>query len=625
MSEPIEPSGDLVKYAEDKGGVIELFPHKVNELIQRGEVNVINPGFGSRQDQLSNPIATTYVDLPGGRKGLVVSNAWYPDKKVQIFDIKSGELSGIIDDERFNGASAMASDGENIYITDDTTGLIAKFSRDGSRKDWETKAPVRIEDLPGRTPPGFDITKYRHSRMIGSMVVSGDFLYAYNTAASKIQVFNKETGELVREIGKHKIITLDQARTEDLSPDEEMEVQFNGHADIAMLGGQILTSSQGVHWEGAFEIPNEVKIISEEGELRASAKLSSKAGEITGIAADNTNKQVFMAIGNTIGIWGEDGFVGEFTIPGCPGGLYGRVFSINLDEESSDLIISHGSAGAYDTVKKQAVPEYNQIIRLSRTAREELMREAATRRIRMLEVGKLLELGKPEHPISDDEELLVYTDKGEGVIEYRGSNPTIKEIFDLTRNPSSRKHRAVAVSVHDIPVELKKILEFIREQEYVAAFTDEIVFSPILRGKGYVPDRNAVPATEESVGGAVINMESVTDQHVRPGKKIMFINIGKMVEGQIQPREEIEMFDRIVHEARHRETIENVASGREPVENRDNPVLFEKPAFQKQLDALKTLSKAYEERGLVNNVLYLYLRDRIKEVTTQLDTLNRTN
>lgn len=620
--EPTEDSIGLIQHSEAHLPVPEQLTPKTLELIRRGEINILNPGFGAEQDQLSNPIATTFIDMPDGKRGLVVSNALYPDKKVQIFDLESGDLISTVDDQRFNGASAMASDGESIYITDNYTGLIAKFSRDGTKKEWEIKAPVRIEDLPGITPPDFDILEYEHSRMIGSMVVSGDFLYAYNTAASKIQVFDKRTGKLVREIGRHKVVTLDQARSEDLTPDKE--VQFNGHADIAMLGDQIITSSGGVHWEGAFDIPNEVKIISQDGELRTTGKLSSRVGRINGIAVDNTRQEIFLAIGNTVGVWSKNGFVGAFNIPDCPGGLYGRVFSINLDEESGDLIVSHGAAGLYDPVQKQSVPDYSQIVRLSKTAREELMREAADQRKRMLEATRVLELGRPEHPASDNEELLTYADRGEGVIEYQSDNPSIQEVFDLTKNTKTGENRAVAVNIRHIPAELRKILEFVGELDYVARYTDEIIFSTILRGKGgYVPDNSTVPTTEQSVGGAVINMESVNDQHIRPGKRIMFINIGKLVEGKLLPREEVEMFDRIVHEARHRETIERVVDGEEPPQNRDNEVLFERPAYEKQLEVLSKVVKAYEERGLVNNALYLYLQDRVEEVRTQLGVLNR--
>jgi len=612
----------LIQPSETYFPVLEQITPKTQELIQKGEIDILNPGFGPEQNQLSNPIATTFIDMPDGKRGLVVSNAWYPDKKVQIFDMDSGNLIGTVDDQRFNGASAMTSDDESIYITDDSTGLIAKFSRDGTKKEWEIKAPVRIEDLPGRVPPGFDISKYEHTRMIGSMVVNGDLLYAYNTAASKIQVFDKKTGKLVREIGRHKVMTLCRAQSEDLTPDEE--VQFNGHADIAMLGDQILTSHRGVHWEGAFEIPNEIKLISQNGELRSSAKLSARAGEINGVAVDNSRKEVFLATGNTIDVWNENGFVGEFRIPNCPGGLYGRVFNIHIDERTSDLVVCHGAAGSYDPVRKQSVPEYNQIVRISKTAREELMKESAEQRKRTLEAGRFLEFGNPEHLTYDDEELLIYTDRGEDLIEYQGKNPSIQEIFDLTINPQTGKNRAVAVDIQHIPVELRKILEFVGELDYVTQYTDEIIFSPVLRGKGgYVPDKDAATATEKSIGGAVINIESVIDQHIRPGKRIMFINIGKLIEGKLHPREEVEMFDRIVHEARHRETIEKVANGKEPIQNLDNEVLIEKPAYEKQLEVLTKVVKAYEDRGLVTNVLYLYLQDRVEEIKIQLKALNK--
>lgn len=594
-------------------GAVERFDPTVQSLILRGDVHVISPGFGSRQDQLSNPIATTYTTLPDGRRGVVVSNAWYPDKRLQIFDME-GNLAGVVNDPRFNGASAMTSDGASMYIADDSTGLIAKFSADGTTKEWEIKAPVRVEDLPGTVPPGFDISTYRHSRMIGSMTVTDEYLYAYNTAASKIQVFDKKTGALVREIGRHKVITLDQAAHEDLTADQE--VRFNGHADIAMLGDQLITAHGGVNWGGAFELPNEVKVLSQGGELRASATLTSKVGSIEGITVSNSQHEVYMAMGNTVGVWGENGFVGQFKVPGCPEGA-GRVFNIYLDEQTGDLIVSHGTG----TGKQQ----YGEIIVLSTYAREELMKQAAAQRVKLLENSGDLPIGDQKEDIVAEKPVdLIYADEGEGVVEYKGQNPTIRDIFDLAKNPQTGKYRAVAVPVSQMPVELKQLLGFVGEMDYVAQFTDEIVFSPVLRGSGsYVPDRSAVPSTEESVGGAVINMKEVRDASIRPGKRILFINIGKMVEGQMQPREEVEMFDRVVHETRHRETIEKVAKGQEPTENRDNIVLMERVAYQRQMTVLQRLTQAYEQRGMTNNAIYLYLQDKIGEVQVQLDAIQR--
>lgn len=620
MTDNPDRSEVSIKAGETQGGAIEQFSPKVKELMQRGEISLINPGYGPEQNKLSHPIASTYIDLPDGRRGLVVSNGSYPDKKVQIYDMETGQLVGTVNDERFNSATALASDGENIYITDNSSGLIAKFSRDGSRKEWEIKAPLKAEDLSGRTPPGFDITKYRHSRMIASMVVSGDLLYAYNTAAAKIQIFDKNTGEFIKEIGKRKNMPIDLAVTEDLAPDEE--VQFNAHTNIAILDDQILTSSRGTNWEGAFEIPNELRIISKEGKLYMSGKISSKVGEINGVAADNTRKEIYVAMNNSVGIWGEKGFIGEITIPGCPGELYGSVFNIQLDEESGDLIVSHGSDG-YGTAKDQSNPRYSQIIRLSKTARAELMTESAVRRKKMLEVGKVLEIDQVEHPIVDKEELLTYADENEGVIECKIENPTIEDVFNMSRNPNTGKYRGVAVNVRNIPVELRNILEFVGQLEYVKKYTDEIVFSPILRGKGgYVPNREIVTPTDQSVSGAIINMESVIDQHIRPGKRIMFINIGKEVEGKMQPTHEVEVFDTIVHEAQHRETIEKVAKGEEPVENRENLVKLERPAYEKQLQVLEKLAKVYEQRGLTNDAIYLFLLDRVTKIKSQLDAIN---
>jgi hypothetical protein len=344
----------------------------VDGLIDQGEINILDPGLGPEHDKLSYPIATTYVDLPDGKKGLVVSNTFYPEKKVQIFDLERGELIGVVDDRRFNGASAMTSDGEHIYMADNATGLVGAFSSDGRRRLWQMRVPLQAKDGPGRFLEGICLFRDEHTRMIGSMAVHGDCLYVYNTALSKIQVFDKKTGKLLREIGRHRAMTLAQAHTENLRP--ETEVGFNGHTEIALLGDQILATMGGVYWEGMFDIPGEVMVISLDGELEAAVKLRNRAGMISGMAVDTGEREVFLAMGNTIGVWSQNGFIGEFTVPGCPGGVYGAVSKIHLDQESGDLIVCHHQAVDYDPVYRRSVPKYNRIITLSRRARKELMR-----------------------------------------------------------------------------------------------------------------------------------------------------------------------------------------------------------------------------------------------------------
>ncbi len=217
---------------------------------------------------------------------------------------------------------------------------------------------------------------------------------------------------------------------------------------------------------------------------------------------------------------------------------------------------------------------------------------------------------------------LVYADKGEGVVEYKGQNPTIKDIFDLTRNPETNKFRAVAVPIDQMPVALKQILNFVGELDYVARYTDEIVFSPVLRITGdYILEAGSTISPKNSIDGAV-NMRAIRDAQIRPDKRIMFINIGKRVAGQMQPREEFEMYDRIVHEARHREALEKITNDQESFDNRDNIALMERIAYQRQIKVLNRLSQAYAQKGLTNDVIYLYLKDRINHTQIILDALD---
>ncbi|MBI2636542.1 hypothetical protein HYW84_04450 [Candidatus Peregrinibacteria bacterium] len=200
-------------------------------------------------------------------------------------------------------------------------------------------------------------------------------------------------------------------------------------------------------------------------------------------------------------------------------------------------------------------------------------------------------------------------------------------MFDFCHNPETGKVRAVAVSTRNLPNDVASILRFVGALDEVQEHTDEIVFSPVLRGNtGYIPDPETVRRAKEatgntdphSVSGAVINMHQVEDGHFRPGKRIMFINIGKLVDGKMQPRLEVEVFHKIVHESRHRATIAAVASGKEPPENRDNILLLERVAYEREMEVLRKLLQEYEKRGMVDNTVYRYLVSHTKDIERQL-------
>src|SRR5437870_2593101 len=91
-----------------------------------------------------------------------------------------------------------------------------------------------------------------------------------------------------------------------------------------------------------------------------------------------------------------------------------------------------------------------------------------------IEKGSNLE-GKSVNQKENTQEI-IFADEGEKVINHQGGRPKIREIFDLARNPDTKKYRAVAVPINKIPTELYQILSFVDEMDYVAQYTDEIIF-----------------------------------------------------------------------------------------------------------------------------------------------------
>ncbi|HUD19640.1 MAG TPA: hypothetical protein VMR81_04305 [Patescibacteria group bacterium] len=340
----------------------------VEQLISRGEISIINPGYGPEQNKLSMPIAAAYIQTDSGDPAILVSNCWYTEKTLQIFGT-NGEYLGNFFNSNFDQASAITTDSDAVYITDDATGTIVKISRDLHTPQWI----VNQED------------QRLHTRRIGSLAVDDNYLVAFDTAKSKIRIYDKFTGEEMNSIGEFLPMTFEEAGHESLKPDGK--VAFNGHHDIAIFGDSIVAVKSGVEWGEKFHIPASIKVISFDGKLLSERKISTQVGEIHSIAVDNSRRQIFLGVDNTVQIINEKGLIGNIEVPGCPK-KGGGVLNLHIDSDSGNLIICHGGMNVpekYVTTKgtqtvigdreRSSATSYSQIITLSPIARDKLMKK----------------------------------------------------------------------------------------------------------------------------------------------------------------------------------------------------------------------------------------------------------
>ncbi len=67
----------------------------------------------------------------------------------------------------------------------------------------------------------------------------------------------------------------------------------------------------------------------------------------------------------------------------------------------------------------------------------------------------------------------------------------------------------------------------------------------------------------------------------------------------------MEIFDKVVHEAAHLETMQTV-SKEDLVKMLTHILLFEEPAYTKQLEVLRRVATAYEQAKLKEDRMYSY-------------------
>ena len=113
--------------------------------------------------------------------------------------------------------------------------------------------------------------------------------------------------------------------------------------------------------------------------------------------------------------------------------------------------------------------------------------------------------------------LLVFRKEG-GLVEYTKKNPSIYDVFDFIVM-SDGKFRALAVSVSNMPEELKGLLTFLDEYDYVYSYTDKIIIMMISFSNVCAPGETQrallprVPVQKKTV--LIVGSDKITNRLIR--------------------------------------------------------------------------------------------------------------
>jgi hypothetical protein len=475
----------------------------IARLRENGDIKTIATSFGPAVHQLSNPLAGTFIRGPNGERRLLVSSCY--EKPVQIFS-EDGAFIGTLADSTFRDASAIIRDNGYVYIADDSRGIIGKFDMSTGEKIWQIKAPITSEDLPSELPANFNISQYKHSRMIGSMIIIGERLYAYNTAISKIQI-----------------------KTSEESLELDGDLLFNGHHDLASLNGNILASQSGLNL-GEIQLPNIIKLISEEGDLLAEGTLSNKIGDICGIAVDNSRKRVFIAIKNKVVVIENGAFKGFFIAPSCQSRIVKNITYDNVEDRL--IIFSHNMKNLGDSAIDILTPEA--ISALSNLSRRAHAQETAHQLLPCnLKIRDCSNLTPLEDDLVEYEKFIRETDFMGPREKIRATNSRLDSVRRVAEEEAS------FIYTDSLPLDLQALLEKYGYDEYIRANVGVIVFVPHLQYQ------------EEELSGAVIN-GSFLDLAIFPGKSRVLLNT---YYDRLKPQSlsEFNYAHTLIHEAAHKE------------------------------------------------------------------------
>lgn len=268
------------KAAEEIKATLEA---KREELMEQGHINRIS------FENVYSVRGTASVKLPNGKIGIAASFIVYDserDKSLEILDENGEHFKFISEPELLKGIGttsvSICSDEENLYVGSfgNDYSYIAAYTMGDFERKWKT--PM-------------------NGSRITSIAVNETQLIAYDNEDGKIKYFDKTTGEHIE--GKD----IDTKELQDgwtiISP--HILATTNERLIAAVPGLEIAIESN------IFKFNNELKVFDNERAQQVATKSFSAAMDsLNGVAVDEENGRAFLAIGNKIGIFDSNGYIG---------------------------------------------------------------------------------------------------------------------------------------------------------------------------------------------------------------------------------------------------------------------------------------------------------------------------
>ena len=278
-----------------------------NKLVSEGHIRRISFYEGRTVN------GATLVKLPNGQTGLagsVIAYDYERDKNLEILDENGEHLMFISEPELQKGAGTphlvMCSDEENIYVGsygNDFSYLAAYKMGDFSKK-WKTP---------------------KYGSRIQSVDVNDKYLIAFDMNDGKIKYFDKTTGQHI----ENKDIDT-KTQTDEWTITSQHNLATTNENLIAAVPGLRI----GIEM-GTLEFNNELKVYDNDSTRKvAQTSFSIDAGTLNAVAVDTKRGRAYLAIGNKIGIFDSNGYIGM--IPQTTG----NIKKLNFDQQTGCLMVS---------------------------------------------------------------------------------------------------------------------------------------------------------------------------------------------------------------------------------------------------------------------------------------------
>ena len=256
---------------------------KREELAEQGHINRLSFYNGRTVN------GTAFVKLPNGQIGIAASVIAYDserDKNLEILDENGEHLMFISEPELLKGVGTpnlvISSDEENLYVGSygNEFSYLAAYTMGDFERKWKT--PM-------------------NGSRIQSIAVNETQVIAYDMEDGKIKYFDKTTGEHID--GKD----IDTKKSQDVWT-------ITSQHNLATTNERLIAAVPGLEFGiglGTLEFNNELKVFdNERAQQVASTSFSAAMGSLNGVAVDAENGRAFLAIGNKIGIFDSNGYIG---------------------------------------------------------------------------------------------------------------------------------------------------------------------------------------------------------------------------------------------------------------------------------------------------------------------------